>query len=502
MINEAQTGFTEKIWKLCLSLIVGLVLGALLVLSVGLPSDWRGIILIIPFALTVAVIVNNLEKVILATIAIGVPLNLDFSVMISPYARNTINIGTGERTIVALTELRVSLILIVIAIGYALWFIKLSHNRTRPIRFFSGITIPASGLIFISILSLLQAKDLQLSLFRIFQLVELFLLYLYLANHIRTKQEMQFFANIFMLGMFAECILMIVQWRTGLGFSIAGISADLGSDRVAGTLGSANTAGSIIAAFLAVVSAMFWLFPKRPHKVFAVVYFVVGCIALLGTGGRAAWAGFIMAIVLFSVIGWRRGLVQRKSLILMFLLTLVIGGIFYPVIYNRLTADDRGSAASRLKMFRLAWNVIEASPSHMLFGVGANNYALIAPAYNTAEVGDLGYVIDSSVHNLYLLTWAETGLVGLLCFLGFLIVPFVKVWGHIKSDNRFVSMIALGLGCALAAMNIQMFVDPFVARPKMVIVWLLVSLIASLDNLKLMEARSYVSGWSRDHEYC
>ena len=117
---------------------------------------------------------------------------------------------------------------------------------------------------------------------------------------------------------------------------------------------------------------------------------------------------------------------RLRSLVVVVLNNFIIGGIFYPTISNRLTEDDRGSAASRPKMFRLAWNVITSSPSHFFFGVGANNYALITPAYNTADVGNLGYVINSSVHNAYLLTWAETGLFGLLFFLSVLATPLSK----------------------------------------------------------------------------
>ena len=90
------------------------------------------------------------------------------------------------------------------------------------------------------------------------------------------------------------------------------------------------------------------------------------------------------------LIGWQRGWVPRKSLIGLCLATLVLGAIFYPVINNRLTEDDHGSAASRLLMFQLAWNVIQFSPSHLFLGVGANNYALVAPAYNTVVGGRWG----------------------------------------------------------------------------------------------------------------
>ena len=435
---------------------------------------------------------KTLEKLVLFAIAISIPLNLDFSVIISPYARNAANIFHGYRTIVALTELRVSLILIVVVVGYILWLVDRQGASRRPFRFFAGTSRPALGLIFISIISVFQAQDIQLSLFRIVQLVELFLVYLYLANHIRTKQEMQYFVTVLMWGMLAESILMVVQRLTGWGFSIPGIDASIYTklSRAEGTLGSPGTAGGILAAYLAIVSAMVWLFPKRSQKVFALVCFVVGCIALITTAGRAPWGSFVVAILGFILVAWRQAWIQRRTLILLFTMILVIGYIFSPMIYNRLTQDDRGSAESRLRMFRLAWNVIQASPSHLFLGVGANNYALVAPGYNTSDVGFLGYVIDSSVHNAYLLAWAETGLFGLFFFIVFLAVPLLKSWKHIRSGNRFISIIALGLGCALVAMCIQMLVDPFVARPLTIFVWLLVSLITSLDNMRSIRISS------------
>ncbi len=473
-----------------MSLIVGLLLGLLVGLAPSLPlsSDLQKLVLVIPFALTVVILFNNLEKLILAAIAIGVPLNLDFSLLISPYARNLENIASGNRTIVALTELRISLILIVVVIGYAVWLIERPGAGRQPIHFFPSASIPALGFIFFSILSMTQAQDVQLSFFRIVQLVELFLAYFYLANHIRTKQDLQFFVIALMVGLSAESILMIVQWFTGFSFSMAGIEAsyEASSGRPGGTLGQPDAAGGIIAGWLAIVLAMIWLFPRRSQKAFAVICFVVGCIALISTASRAAWGSIIVVIFGFMLIGWRRGWVQGRSLVLIFITTLVIGGIFFPTIYNRLTADDRGSAASRPKMFRLAWNVISSSPSHLFLGVGANNYALVAPAYNTSDVGNLGYVINSSVHNVYLLAWAETGLIGMLCFLGFLAVPLLKAWEHIRSDNRFFSLIALGLGCAILAMAIQMLVAPFIGRPINIFVWLLISLIVSLDHIESM----------------
>ena len=267
-----------RILELGLSLLIGLLLGALVISFPYLPvsSDFQKLILVIPFAFTLAILFNNPERLILFTLAIAVPLNLDISLIISPYARIAQNMANG-RTIVALTELRLSLVLIIVAFGYILWLVERRGINRSPVHFFAKTSIPALGLIFISILSVTQSQDKQLSLFKIAQLVELFLIFFYLANHLRTKQDLQFFIIVLMGGMLAESILMVIQWRTGWGFSIAGITASISSNdlRTAGTLGTANSAGVIIAAYLTIVFAMVWLFIKRSQKVFGYYLFCV-----------------------------------------------------------------------------------------------------------------------------------------------------------------------------------------------------------------------------------
>ena len=472
--------------------MVGILFGALVILSPYLPlsADFQKLILVVPFAFTLVMLFNNLEKLLLFSIAIAVPLNLDISLIISPYARNLQNLANG-RTIVALTELRLGLVFMLVGIGYILWLVgRPGVKRHRP-RLFASTTFPALGLILVSVLSITQAQDKQLAFFGIVQLAELFLVYFYIANHLRTKADLQFFVSVLIGAVLAESLLMVVQWRTGLSFSFAGINAtiDAVTHRATGTLGTAISAAVVVSACLSIACAMFWVFPRRSQKLFTGIFFVMGSVALISTAGRAAWGGFVAAIFVFIFMGWRRGWVSRRALVWLLLATLAISAIFYPVIANRLTADDRGSALSRVLMTKLAWNMIQASPAHFFLGVGANNYALIAPLYVTSDVGNLGHIVDSSVHNAYLLVWTETGLIGLLFFLWFLINTMIRAWKNYKSNDRFASLMALGLGCALLAVSIQMLADPFIARPKTMLFWLLIAMIASLENMKTATAR-------------
>jgi O-antigen ligase len=484
---------THRLFELSLSLLVGLLVGSLLVFSSGLASSWQGLIVVAIIAVPFVLLVRNLEKIVLAGIALGLPLNLDVSLVISPYARNLENLASGERTIVALTELRVSLILALVVIGYVYWLIRPRGPDRRPVRFFASTSLPALGLIFFNILSIFRAQDRQLSLFLVVQLVELFLMYFYLANHLETSRDYEFFMKVLMWGMLAESLLMIVQMLSGWTFLFAGLEATaMGNPRrVGGTLGTPNVAGGILPAYLVITCAMIGAFPKRSDRALAAASLGLGCIALIGTGTRSGWLSFAAALLGFVLISLWRGWMRRGTVVLVVSAVLVIGALFYQPILDRFTADDRGSAASRPKMFALAWNVIQANP---WLGVGANNYALVAYNYYTPEVGNLGYVIDSSVHNRFLLTWSETGLGGLLCFVGFLIAPLVLTWRHIRSPDRSRAMIALGLGCALVSVSIGMLSEPFSLRSSLYFVWMLVALIASLRDIRAIQSAPAAAG--------
>ncbi len=477
-----KTSPARELFELGLSLLVGVLVGALIVFSYGLASEWQQLVVIIPVALAFVLLINDLDRIVLAAIAIGVPLNLDVSLIISPYARNPANIARGGRTIIALTELRVSIVTAMLIIGYALWLIEARGPNRKPVRFFPAITIPALGLIVFSVLSVFRAQDQQLALFRIVQLVELFLTYFYLANHIRTVDDLKFFVFVSIGGMFAESILMIVQWITNRPFSIAGVQAIVvGPGRVGGTLGHTGPAGGYLSALAVIACAAIWASSKLYNKTFAALSFGLGSIALISTGSRISWIAFAATLPLLVVFGQRRGWVRAGNAALIAVAVLVVGAGFYDAIETRLSAEDYGSAEARPMMWRLAWNMIEAHP---WLGVGAGNHALMTPEYYTPDVGDPGQVIDIQVHNRYLLIWAESGTFAFLCYVGFLGSAVVKAWSCIGARNRWISLTGAALGCAIISLCVQMVTATFVGRSHALFVWLMPALAAALAALK------------------
>src|SRR5207245_4532658 len=92
----------------------------------------------------------------------------------------------------------------------------------------------------------------------------------------------------------------------------------------------------------------------------------------------------------------------------------VLSLTFGESIAARLTDDDAGSAQVRIPLMETASRIIA---EHPLLGVGANNYTVALADHASTHSAEFLY----TVHNQYLLVWAETGLAGLMALLWFLI---------------------------------------------------------------------------------
>jgi O-antigen ligase len=87
------------------------------------------------------------------------------------------------------------------------------------------------------------------------------------------------------------------------------------------------------------------------------------------------------------------------------------------------------------------------------------------------------------VHNKYLLVWAETGIVGLLAFLGFLFATVHRGWQGWRFRDRLLSPLALGLTVAIAGQMVHMFFDVFHSRPQVQTLWLAAALVFAIRNM-------------------
>jgi O-antigen ligase len=150
------------------------------------------------------------------------------------------------------------------------------------------------------------------------------------------------------------------------------------------------------------------------RKVIKWLTVIIGAIAIAISFSRSVWIVGLVAFLLILLRHLRGG--KSKLLggggILLLILTAV--GFFFLV--PRLSADE--AISRRLQLNQIAFEMIQENP---LVGVGLNNFIPRLPDYwQTSEA----VRFLQPVHNLFLLVAAETGLIGLLIFLWFLILTF------------------------------------------------------------------------------
>jgi len=205
------------------------------------------------------------------------------------------------------------------------------------------------------------------------------------------------------------------------------------------------------------------IFEKSRPRIFKLIIFLLFILlfsCLILTVSRGAWLGFI-ASVLF--LGFWLPAVVIVFLIAAFLL-LATKSLFHPLIGERMSnlfnlfdmdVLTDGSSLDRKMIWRAGWRMFLFSP---LVGLGVGTFM-----YNFKKFVDASYRYGPSyAHNCYLQIAAETGIIGLLCFLSILVLFFfygIKVINNKTYAKTYSWYILLGSLAAILAYCVHMFVD-------------------------------------------
>jgi hypothetical protein len=280
--------------------------------------------------------------------------------------------------------------------------------------------------------------------------------------------------------------LMVLQGTLGVEISAPGLRTALVEDsreglttvRVAGTLASANVAGTFT-MFMSLITI--GLFLTRGHLVdqrLALAGLGVGVVAMILTYSRGSWIGFGIGLVIILAVATVRGVAQREVTLIL-LGGIIVASLFANPIINRFMGDDRGSAASRIYQAKAAFNIIQA---HMFTGIGASNQIFVLRDYLPVELmGDRNIYL---IHNKFWSIWAETGLFGFLALIWFLLaLAGQAIRTVITSVDPYVVIFIASLLAAGIAYTFRLTNDPFDGRPEVQLLWFLAALIAVTARL-------------------
>jgi putative inorganic carbon (HCO3(-)) transporter len=456
-----------------LAAVAGCGIGALAALAAApaAPQAVGFAALVIPLVALMSAL-GNVRRVLLGLLLLDIPFQLD----------ENISYRDDLAELNALGGWNISLTTLCLAALYALWAAELAASRRGAPRPRLGTAVAPVAFVLCVAASTAGAHDRIVAGFELSLLVQMLLLFVYVASTVRTPGDVRFVAAMLLVGLALESLLAMALYTSGGEFRIGGIVSHSrfgdeggGTTRVGGTIGSPNEAGSYFAVMTALAVAVFTRPVDRGLRRLALVSSMLGVVALALTLSRGGWVGFIVAIavVLAGSRAQRRGRSSLLSMAVVVTALICILVPLYPTISSRISGDDSGAAASRLPLMEIAAEMIE---DHPILGVGANNFAVVLPDYAGPRFSE---TFLSVVHNKYLVVWSEAGVGALIAFLLFVGSAIRRGWRGRTDADPLLSAISLGLAAGVAGLAVHMNFDIFKGRPMTQTLWLIAALLAS-----------------------
>jgi len=232
------------------------------------------------------------------------------------------------------------------------------------------------------------------------------------------------------------------------------------------------------AFFILTIPAGYFLFQtgKKPyHKAAAILFASVALAGLFFTFSRGAYLAAIVSAFVF----FRRKINIKKAGVAVLVLALALAGLVAVSDKARDTLERRNpyrdyvqqfESAHRIKAFELTARVLGDVP---ILGMGIGNYRLLYEKYRAP--GDDTRAVYATPDNMYLVTLAELGLLGIGLFV-YILYSASKAFKTGYGMGPDGAMLLMGLSM-LAGFAIDMFFfDALYVEPIRVVFWTLMGL--------------------------
>jgi O-antigen ligase len=423
------------------------------------------------------IIKHRLSDAILSIMVITLVINVDKSFFFDPE-------HTG-----GVSGLVVSAWNIMLAFLYTAWFFDLLKNKSLKVFFIPKFMIPLLLIFLIGIVSLIKAENVKLSVFQLFQLAKVYLLFFYISNKINNDKYVQMIINILFMAFFIEMVIGFYQYRTNeyvnLGIfsnSSTQKARQIGSRSVMGVYGTTEGSDRFASYLIMMLPIIISYIISRTHfftKVYLSIFLIGGVLLLIFTFSRGGWIGFVMALSVFAFLYFLISKHKLKTVFQFAVILILLSAVvfqFKDYVLLRITSDDYGSAESRIPMMQIAFKMIKSNP---WFGVGINNYTNAMPSYDQSG---LTLEFFHPVHNVYLQLAAEIGIPGLVVFIVFILLLYHAVFtGLFKAIPLKDKNLLIGLISGVTGILVHHFVNnATIDSEAFVFFWLFAGLIVSI----------------------
>ncbi len=228
---------------------------------------------------------------------------------------------------------------------------------------------------------------------------------------------------------------------------------------VAGTMVTSGSVGSsfmadendFAMAMNAIIPFAFFMFhsqKNRFRKLLLLAALVACALGVVSSQSRGGWVG-LMAVILFCIVNSKQKIISFAAIGVLGLGVLIFAPSSYWEQIGTITDTGEATANSRIQYWKAAWGMFLDYP---LTGVGAGNGPVQMPNYVTG-LRDPATQWGRTFHGNLPLILAETGALGMLCYLMMIYLSFRTLFrirrqfgdDHHSDQWTFASSIAGGM---------------------------------------------------------
>jgi len=352
---------------------------------------------------------------------------------------------------------------------------RFDEDETGRVKVFPGLFSFLTIALFIcAAVSVIYAGSAPLGWFSLWSFLTSVLVAFVVASHFSRRERLIQLITGTAIGLLLTGVVALSQYvadfPTNLDFFGTGTEEEM--------LGTQSVILARVPAFLRTPTEMAWVVSTLLPLVFAPLICRVktfdsrqkivlltaaasGVVAVILSLARGSWISLIAAVLIVILFGWHKlSVPERKTYFLsvggMVIFVCLLLAPFSDRIYERLTADDDGSAYIRVPLMENAARMIE---DNALVGVGLNEYRSSMTKYDETGIF-VSQVFPNPVHNVFAHITAEIGVPGGIIFCLLILAALFEAFKAMTMGDRLLFALALGAAAGIIAFVISAMKEP------------------------------------------
>lgn len=487
-------------WLICS--LGGIFIALIATLILRFPYVWAGLVTVGVTVGVMSLAAKDFRNYWLAVFVLVLPLDIKKMLIDSEYVRTLagihgIPLGELPGPVLYLSDLPFLVLMIH-------WLFKMISGKEKA--FFPKSNWMALAFVAWSGVSLINATAFSYGFFDLLRMLKFYLLYLYVANNVRSNKTVRTITTFLLVGMIFQGAICLYQFGTqdiryifGNLFGQQELYTEEAinkysqfykvteeSDivrRASGTVGP-NNAEAQYFEFLIPIAFLLWLTTTKFWSYsFNLTTFIFGLTGLIVTFSRGGFVGITFGMVVAFISARLFRLISNRKFLTFLLVGLCVSIAMTPMMYSYFMTRPQ-AAIERLHLAKVGVEMIKANP---ILGVGLNNHLTVKPEYDPRN-----YFFPMPAHNNYILIASEIGIPGLVFFLGFLFLTFWLTISAARTVDVYRASVAVGIFGALVAISVHNLGDHLSYHTTLTLFWFYAGLAGALNrwNVKPLEKTS------------